>query len=807
MDNPSSLSLVSLSSGSSRVSGGGGVKTVLASIAVLALFIPALCAKEAVDYIDPFIGTGHMGKDFPGATVPFSMVKLSPDCGGSISYHYDSRFIQGFSFTHLGGADGGELGNLLVTPATGPLQTFWGGGRSGPGYGSAFSKNTEQASAGYYAVTLDDSKTRAEMTVAPHSGILRFTFPESAQARIQIDLSHRNGGTSLHQTYRMVDDHTIEGQIDYTKAGGGWGCTYTAYYYVEFSKPFANFGVWSATLPPDWNAPNFKVTRTNNTSSAPFVQACKAAAVIPNCKEKEGSHLGFYSDFATKAGETVLVKAGLSFVSVAGAKSNLAAEIPGWNFDQVHQQARAAWSKELGRLAVEGGAEDDKTIFYSALYRALQFPQIDQDIDGNYPGGDFKPRHAVGFTNRTIFSGWDVYRSEFPLLSLIDPTVVNDQINSMVSLAETNGTQYFDRWEIMGYYSGIMIGNPEVVIINDAYQKGIRNFDVAKAYEYSVNSVQKFGYTKQGYNPGNISETTEYGLDDWNLAQLAIALGKKDDAAKYQQLSTSYKQIFDPNQAWTYDPAGTDAKPEWKGWFRARDANGNFVPWTGLLEEKTTREATVYQAGWTVYYDVPGMIQLDGGNDLFAAKLNDFFARTPDFTTWSPYSGTKNPYHKKGQEPWWSPYNNPVNEPTELIPFLFNRAGAPWLTQKWVRKTEQVYLTGAEGMPGDDDCGQLSAWYVLAAIGLHQCCPGDPRFEVFTPMFDKVTLTLDPTYAKGGTFTITARNNSPENIYIQSATFNGRPFNRCWLNYAEIAGGGTLDLVLGPQPNKSWGIQ
>ena len=780
---------------------------LLAAAAMFTLSLPGLRAKDAVDYIDPFIGTRHMGKDFPGATVPLSMVKLSPDEGGSISYRYDSRSIQGFSFTHLGGADGGELGNLLVTPTTGPLQTFWGGGRSGPGYGSTYTKSTEQASAGYYAVTLDNPKTRAEMTVAPHSGILRFTFPENEQARIQIDLSHRNGGTSLHQTYKMADDHTITGQIDYTKAGGGWGCTYTAYYYLQFSKPFTKYGVWSATLPPDWNAPKFQMSRTNNTSSTAFVQACKAAEVIPDCKEKEGSHLGFYSEFATKAGEAVLVKAGISFVSMAGAKSNLTAEIPDWNFDAVHQQARAAWSKEIGRFAVEGGTEDNKTIFYSALYRALQFPQIDQDLDGNYPGGDFRPHHASSFINRTIFSGWDVYRSEFPLLCLIDPKVVSDQINSMVSLAETNGTHYYDRWEIMGYYSGIMIGNPEVVVINDAYQKGIRGFDPAKSYEYSVNSVQKFGYSKLGYNSGNISETMEYGLDDWNLAQLAQALGKKDDAAKYQQASTSYKQIFDPDQAWTYDPAGTDAKPEWKGWFRAKDGNGKFVPWTGLLEEKTTREATVYQAGWTACFDAPGMIALDGGDDLFVAKLRDFFERTPDFSTWSPYSGTKNPYHKKGQEPWWNSYNNPVNEPTELIAFLFNRAGAPWLTQKWVRQSEKVYLTGPEGMPGDDDCGQMSAWYVLAASGLHQSCPGDQRYEIFTPLFDKVTLTLDPTYTKGGTFTITTKNNSPEHIYIQSAMFNGQPFNRCWLSYAEISAGGTLELVLGAEPNKKWGIQ
>ena len=202
------------------------------------------------------------------------------------------------------------------------------------------------------------------------------------------------------------------------------------------------------------------------------------------------------------------------------------------------------------------------------------------------------------------------------------------------------------------------------------------------------------------------------------------------------------------------------------------------------------------------------MIQLLGGKDLFNAKLDDFFSRTPDFTKWNPYMGKKNPFHiYGGQEPWWNPYNNPVNEPTELIPFLFNRSGAPWLTQKWVRQSMCVYYTGPEGLPGDDDVGQMSAWYVLCAIGLHQSRPGDPRFEIFSPLFDKVTLKLDPKYTRGGTFVITVRNNSPENIYIQSATLNGRPLNRCWLDYSEIAAGGTLDLVLGPQPNKSWGTE
>ena len=739
------------------------------------------------------------------------MVKLSPDTGNGVGYYYSDTRIQGFSFTHLGGADGAELGNVLVSATTGPLHTYWGQIDKVHGYYSGFAKSTEQASAGYYAVTLADYNIRAEATAAPHSGMLRFTFPDNEQSRIQIDLSHRNGGSSFHQTVKVVDDHTIEGEIQYKEGWGGWtfggGCNYNVFYHIEFSKPFTKSGVWSATLPPNWQSPSFNMKRPIGITNTDFAEACKGARIIPDCKEMEGQHIGFYSEFPTKAGDPVEVKAGISFVSLAGARANLAAEIPDWDFDRLHQRARDAWSQEIGRLAVEGGTENDKTVYYSALYRALQFPQIFGDVDGNYTGGDKRIHHADGFTNRTIFSGWDVYRSEYPLLTLIDPTVVNDQINSMMSLAQTNGTNLYNRWEIMGCYTQCMIGNPEIIVINDAYQKGIRNFDLSKAYQIAVNSTDKFDTSKQGYTPGNISETMEYSLCDWNMAQLADAVGNKDDAAKYLKLSTNYKQLFDPEQAWTYDKQGTDSNPAWKGWFRAKDGKGNFVPWTGLLEEGTTREATVYQAGWTAYHDIPGMIELNGGKELFTAKLNDFFARTPDFATWSPYSGTKNPYHKKGMEPWWSPYNNPVNEPTELIPFLFNWSGAPWLTQKWVLQTEKVYLTGPEGLPGDDDTGQLSAWYVLCAAGMHQSCPGNPRFEIFTPVFDKVTLKLDPAYTKGGSFTITAKHHAPADIYIQSATFNGQPLNRCWLNYSEISAGGTLDLVLGPQPNTTWGVQ
>ncbi len=785
----------------------------LAAIFLLLFFngLCALVAKEPVDYIDPFIGTGSQGKDFPGASTPFGMAKVSPDTvtAGVVSYYYSDKTLSGFSFNHIGGADGAELANLLTTATTGPLHTYWGQrGKAGTGYCSAFSKNTETASAGYYAVTLDDYNIRAEATAAPHSGMLRFTFPENAASRIQIDLSHRNDGTSLHQSVKMTDDHTIEGVVDCPWQGGGWRfghTSYTLYYHMEFSRPITKVGVWSATLPQVWNDAKVPYHAPGKTVSDPaFIEACKNAAVIPDCREKEGQHLGFYAEFPTKPGEVVMVKAGISYVSIDGARANLTAEIPAWDFDGVHRQARESWVKALDRMTVEGGTEDHKTIFYSALYRAMLFPMIYADLDGSFPGGDHKPHKTSAFVNRTLFSGWDGYRSEYPLLTLVAPDVVNDQINSMVTLADLNGTHFYDRWEIMGSYTGVMTGNPEVPVINDAWQKGIRNFDSKKAYEYAVNTTYKNGNGAAGYRRESIAETIDYGVDEWNLGKFALSLGYKQDAEKYLQSSLSYKHLFDPNQAWTYDAAGTDAKPAWKGWFRVKDGNGNFEPWLGLTSPKGGRESSVYQTGWTVYNDVPGLIDLLGGKELFVEKLDDFFKRSPDYTSWNPYMGKPNP---TGGRSWSSPYNNPGNEPTELIAYLFNRAGAPWLTQKWVLQEENIYNIGPEGLPGDDDVGQMSAWYVLSAIGLAQLNPGDPRFEVSTPLFDKITLRFDPKYATGKSFTITAKNNSPANPYIQSATLNGQPFNRCWLNYSEITAGGTLELVLGPEPNKSWGIE
>ena len=768
-------------------------------INLLAQQTACLFAASPADYVNPFIGAGSMegiyknachGKNFPGVATPNGMVQLSPDTitggdnGGGYSYVHTT--IQGFSFNHMSGVGWyGDLGNFEVMPTTGPLKTYWGEtDKPGTGYLSVLDKSTEVAKAGYYAVTLKDYGVRAEVTAAPHSGILRFTFPQNEKSRIQIDLARRIGGTSLHQTVKVVDDNAIEGQIDCSPEGGGWGhgaCKkFTVYYHAKFSQPLRNVGVWSATLPP---GPYKNILPNTN-----FIKACETAEITAACREKAGQHIGFYAEFPTKAGEQILLKAGISYVSIAGARANLAAEISDWNFDGVREKTRQSWNKELSRISVEGGTEAQKITFYTAMYHAMIDPRIFADVNGNYPGGDGKIHPTKTFTKRTIFSGWDVYRSEFPLLTLIAPEVINDEINSWIESADQNGTHYFDRWEMLNAYSGCMVGAPAVTVINDAYQKGIRNYDIGKAYEYSANSLKKqAGGELDGV--GGISTTVENGFAHWNLSRLAASLGKTEDAQNYYQNSLAYKLYFDPDVPWSYDKEGKDVRPEWKGWFHPKGKDGKWRPWEGLKSHNGTQEGSIYQYGWHAPHDVSGLMELLGGKELFIAKLTDFFDRVPKLSGWNDY-------------------DNPSNEPSHLIPFLFNRAGAPWLTQKWIRRIcTEAYGADYQGLCGDEDEGQMSAWFVLAASGLAQSCPGDTRDEIFSPLFNQVTLRLDPKYTPGSTFTITAKNNSPANVYIQSATLNGRPLNRCWLDYKEIVAGGKLELELGAQPNKQWGLQ
>lgn len=760
---------------------------------------PAIARKASVRehpvlpsaYVNPFIGASTnigksgeasgLGKTFPGAATPFGLVQVSPNTitGGDNGSGYSDEHtsIEGFAFTQMSGVGWyGDLGNFLVMPANGPLRTF-AGRISHPeeGYRSLYSKQDEMASAGYYAASLLKYHIRAEATAAPHSGMLRFTFPADSQSRIQIDLARRVGGTAVEQYVKVMDAHTIEGWMKCTPDGGGWGDggghpNYTVYFHAVFSKPMTQYGIWEVDIPDSWSR------HREDVESGKYQDRIAHATALPGVNEREGKHLGFYACFPTKDKEQILLKAGISFVSMEGARYNLVTEMPGWDFGKVHDQAVSLWDSALSKISIRGGTLEERKIFYTALYHSMIDPRSFADVGGQYIGGDGKAHHPGEFTRRTIFSGWDVFRSQFPLQTLINPLVVNDMINSLVELAEENGTRYLERWEFLNAYSGCMLGNPAVVVLADAYSKGIRNYDVEKAYQYAVNSCERYGNGDRGYAPGSISETLEYAYDEWCLSRLAAALGKKEDSVKYARRALSYRNIFDKD----------------KGWFRPKDDLGHWEPWPEagrMTDSYGTAESNPYQQGWFVPHDIDGMVQLMGGRKKAIADLNDLFEKTPEHMMWNAY------------------YNH-ANEPVHHIPFLFNRLGAPWLTQKWTRAIcRRAYHNSVEGLVGNDDVGQMSAWYVLASIGLHPVCPGDNRFEITSPVFDQVKIKIGKHKRDGDfikTFVIKAIHHSPRNLYIQSAKLNGKPYQRSHIDYNDIMAGGVLELTMGAVPNRDW---
>ncbi|MHC4199697.1 MAG: GH92 family glycosyl hydrolase, partial [Planctomycetota bacterium] len=516
-------------------------------------------------------------------------------------------------------------------------------------------------------------------------------------------------------------------------------------------------------IPPDWARRNQDVARDA------YQRVVADARVTRDRKEARGRHLGFFTEFGTAAGEVVTVKCGVSFVSIEGAKANLEHDIPHWDFDAVREGAREAWAGALGRVRVEGGSEDDRVKFYTALYRTMIDPRSVSDVNGDYVGADGRVHRAAGFTYRTIFSGWDVFRSQFPLQTLINPSMVNDEINSLLQLAELSGRGYLPRWEIMNSYSGCMLGNPAVSVIVDAYEKGIRGYDVEKAFACCRRSVDIFSNGDLGYSPngkGCISETLEYAYSDWCFARFAESLGREDLARTYYARSKAYRNLWN----------------EEVRWFRARDADGNWLPWRGkTVHGQGCRESNPYQQGWFVPHDVPGLVELMG-REHFLRELVALFEKTPEDFRWNDY------------------YNHP-NEPVHNVAFLFNEIGEPWLTQKWTRRVcANAYGAGPFGLCGNEDVGQMSAWYVLAAMGIHPICPGDGRYQITSPVFDRIEVDLDPLYYSGKTFSITAERNSDRNVYTRSMKLNGEPLERFWIAHREVAAGGVLEMVMGTGP-------
>ncbi len=750
----------------------------------------SLSAQEDVtQFIRPIIGastsnkaakSGHgLGKTFPGSATPFGLVQLSPDTktggdnGPGYSWHHPT--IEGFSFIHMSGIGWfGDFGNFLVTPSVGPLHTYVGNEKAPEtGYRSRFSHDTEVAKAGYYAVTLSDYGIRTELTSLRHAGILRFTYPKSKQSNIGIDLARRIGGSATEQYIKVVDKETIQGWMRCTAADGGWGAgagqvNYTVYFYAKLSKPLTDFGVWDATIPAE-----FPSQKLYTHKKPAYIDAVRGAKRLKNCTEHQGRHIGFYTRFATHKQEQVLLKAGISFVSIEGAKANLETEIPDWDFDEVREQNNDLWREAMANVQIKGGSAKDKVVFYTSLYHTMIDPRSASDVTGEYLAADKQVVKDQSFVYRTIFSGWDVFRSQFPLQTIINPRMVNDEVNSLISLARTSGRHYLPRWEIMNSYSGCMIGNPAVSVLLDAYQKGIRQWPIEEGYRYSVNSVEKFGNDSSGYTPRSISKTLEYAYNDWCVGTFANALGHLEDAQRYVKKSLGYRTIWDDSVQW----------------FRGRNADGSWGEWVDETYPKLyCVESNPLQQGWFVPHDVYGFMDLLG-HEAFTKKLTAFFDHSSADFLWNEY------------------YNHP-NEPVHQVPFMFAYTGNAWLTQKWTRKIcEVAYGTDVMGLCGNEDVGQMSAWFVLASMGLHPVNPGDNIYILTSPLFDEVTITLDKDFYKGDTFKIKTINNSPKNGYIQSASLNGKPLERAWLRHQEIVNGGELILVMGPIPNKAFGSQ
>ncbi len=737
--------------------------------------------KLPVDYINPLTGAvtygkhpkdiHGFGKTFPGAATPFGMVQLSPDTrtGGDNApgYSWNHKTIEGFSFIHLSGTGWyGEFGNFLVMPTTGKLHTNKGDdNHPKSGYRSRYSHNMEEAKAGYYSVVLQDYGTKAELTAAPRAGILRFTYPKNRQSRIQIDLARRIGGTSTEQYVKMEDAHTISGWMKCPPEGGGWGngdgnVNYTLFFYCQFSKPLEKFGIWSADIPDNQIRKNFKVAGKD------YQKLIAKAKVFKGKKEMHGKHLGFFSEFPTKKNEQVLLKTGISFVSVENAKENLEQDIPDWDFEKVYENTHNLWSKSISNIEVEGASEKDKEIFYTAMYHAMIDPRIYSDKNGEYIGADDQTHVANNYTPRTIFSGWDVFRSLFPLLTIIRPDIVNDEINSLLQLADISKRKYLPRWEIVNSYSDCMIGNPAVSVITDAYEKGIRNYDINKAFTFCLNTVKKFDNNNRGFSPGSLSKTLEYAYSDWCMSRFAESLGRDSLAGVYYNRSKSYRSVWSPEVQW----------------FRSRNEDGSWMKWKGkTVHGQGCTESNPYQQGWFVPHDIKGLASLMG-KDYMIKELNAFFDSIPsDFL--------------------WNDYYNHANEPVHHVPFIFNELGLPYLTQKWTRAIcKGAYGTGVKGYVGNEDEGQMSAWYVLASIGIHPINPGDNKYQITSPVFTKATIKMDTRYYSGKTFTIIADNNSDENIYIQSIKLNGKKLDRYWISHEEIVAGGVLELQMGNTP-------
>jgi len=727
---------------------------------ILALFFISSCTTQEnrkIDFVNPFIGTGGHGHTFPGATLPFGMVQLSPDTrltgwDGCSGYHDSDRVVYGFSHTHLSGTGVGDYCDILLMPTVGELE-FTSGyiseeEKTNKGYGSSFKKESESATAGYYSVFLEDYKIKAEMTTSLRCGVHKYTFPESEKSNIIIDLTHRD--EVLNSSINFISDTEIEGY----RISNAWAKEQYVYFYAKFSKPFLKHGI-----------------SENDTLKA-------------DLKTAEGKNIKAYINFLTEKDEEITVKVGISAVSAEGAKKNFEEEVNKKSFDEVKTEAETIWEKELSVIDIEGGTDEQKTIFYTSLYHTLIVPNTFQDVDGKYRGTDLKIHENTKGTNYTIFSLWDTYRATHPLYTIIQQEKTNEFINTFHNQFKHGGQ--LPVWELAGNYTGCMIGYHSIPVIADAYLKGIVDYDIEELYKAMKHSAeakhlgleeyQELCYIPANYEHEAVSKALEYAYDDWCIAQVAKKLGKMDDYKTYIQRAQYYKNMFEPTSG--FMRSKRDAR--WVVPFDPSEVNFNFT------------EANAWQYTFYVPQDVTGLINLLGGKDKLDKKLDNlFYAKAQT-------AGR----HQVDITGLIGQYAH-GNEPSHHMAYLYSFAGQPYKTQDMVtRLCNEMYTDKPDGLIGNEDCGQMSAWYVLSAMGFYSVTPAADYYVIGTPLFDKVTIHLE----NGKDFVISAIGNSKHNHYIESATLNNTPLKKSYLNHADIMNGGELSFKMRNRPSK-WGTE
>lgn len=715
---------------------------------------------DPLQYVDPFIGTAAHGHTFPGATMPFGMVQLSPDNGISAwdwcsGYHYSDSIIVGFSHLHLSGTGIGDLTDIRLMPTSAEVDlTKKVTDRADYDFSSRYSHDQERASPGYYYVKLLDHDIDVSLTATRYAGLQRYDFPKDQRRSVVLDLSDTiNWDRPVKSKIAVVNDTLVTGY----RYSTGWAKDQRVYFAMVFSKPIPKYTLADGSA-------------------------------LMEGSQQEGAKLKALFDFeASDQRSALFVKTGISSASIDGALKSLS-EIKGWDFEEIKQRAEAAWRNELGKVTIFSDNVALKRTFYTALYHTNLAPVIFSDLNQEYKGVDSQVHQATGYTRYDIFSLWDTFRAAHPLFTLLQPGKVDDMVNSMLAHYREYGL--LPVWSLLGNETNTMTGYHAIPVIADAYFKGFRGFDANEAYEAmkasAMQDIRGVQYLKQyGYIPSeleveSVTKTLEYAYDDWCIAQVAKALGKDEDYQYFMDRAHSYQKLFDPG---TKFMRGKRVDGSWREPFDPKHSSHRV--------HTDYTEGNAWQHSWFVPHDVQGLIELMGGNEPFIQKLDELFSEDSKITGENisvDISGLIGQYAHG-------------NEPSHHIAYLYSYAGAPWKTQQRAREIMLTqYNDQPDGLCGNEDCGQMSAWYIFSALGFYPVNPAEGIYVIGSPIFEKSVLDV----GKGKTFTVEAHDVSVDNKYIQSAELNGVPLERGYIKHAEIVGGGKLVFTMGATPNPQW---